>query len=126
MERLPSGGQFFSQPVKNKKEFATLYLEYRLNFSQKPTRPLTLVENLRADEFYIFRINRWLELVTAKEAKALLCGKKPLLKPKEFIPRFEKGLNIIRKEFSKRKMIWCHGHFKPHELFKVPNKDLFI
>jgi len=125
MEKLPSTGSFFNQPIKDKKEFANLYLEYRLNFPKTPTRTLTLVENLKADEFHIFRISRWFELATVKEAESVLRGRKPLLNPKEFMPRFEKGLNIIRKEFSKREMIWCHGHFKPHELFKISDKDLY-
>ena len=28
---------------------------------------------------------------------------------------------MIRKELGRREMVWCHGHFKPHELFK--NKE---
>src|SRR3989338_253951 len=124
MEKLPKEGAFFTQPIKNKQEFADLYLEYRLNFPQQPTRNLTLAENLRADEFHIFRISRWLELATVQEAEKALAGEKVLLNPKEFIPKFEKGLNIIHKEFSQRQMIWCHGHFKPHELFKMPNENL--
>jgi len=125
MEKLPKEGEFLTQPFKNKEEFVALYLEYRLNFPKQPTRTLTLAENLRADEFHIFRINRWLELATAKEAETTLSTKNPLLNPKEFMPRFEKGLNVIRKEFRKRKMIWCHGHFKPHELFKMPDENLY-
>ena len=124
MEKLPRGA-FFTQPVGNKREFANLYLEYRTNFPKTPTRLLTLAENLCADEFHIYRISRWLELATAKEAEDVMFGKKTLLRPAEFIPRFKKGLKIIRTEFSKRKMIWCHGHFKPHELFKVSDKNLY-
>lgn len=52
-------------------------------------------------------------------------GEKIVLKPQEFIPRYEKALKIIRQEFSQRKMVWCHGHFKPHEIFKVPDKDVY-
>jgi len=125
MEKLPKNGKFFTQPVRDKEEFAKLYLEYRTNFPKEPTRPLVLAENLSADEFHVFRISRWLELATIKEAEKILSGERGLLLPKEFIPRFEKGLSVIRKEFSKRKMIWCHGHFKPHELFKTLNKELY-
>lgn len=126
MEKLPDGGSFFTQPVKDKKEFARLFLEYRANFPQHPTRPLTLAEHLSADEFHIFRISRWLELATAKEAEVVLSGGEGVLTPKEFMPRFEKALALIRKEFKNRKMIWCHGHFKPHELFKISDNSYYL
>ena len=124
MEKLPLGS-FFTQPVEDKEEFAHLYLEYRKNFPTKPHRPLLLAENLSADQFHIFRINRWLELAASKEAEAVLSGKKPLLPTHQFIPLFDRALDTIRQEFSQRKMIWCHGHFKPHELYKVKNKNLY-
>ncbi len=125
MEKLPEGGSFFKQPVEDKAEFARLYLEYRLNFPQRPTRRLTLPENLRADQFHTFRISRWLEIAAGKEFEAMLARRKPLLRPEEFMPRLEKALDVLQKEFKKRKMIWCHGHFKPHELFKAPDRNLF-
>jgi len=125
MEKLPEDGAFFTQPVKDKKEFADLYLEYRMSFPLKSTRPLVLAENLPADEFHIFRISRWLELANAKESSAILIGEKPLLDPNKFIPRFKTALSVIRKEFKKRKMIWCHGHFKPHELFKTADRKMY-
>ncbi len=126
MEKLPSNGSFFTQPVNDKKEFARLFFEYRTNFPQHPTRLLTLAENLPADEFHVFRISRWLELATAKEAEAILSGGKAVLVPNEFVPRLEKALAVIRREFKKRKMIWCHGHFKPHELFKIPDNSYYL
>lgn len=126
MEKLPENGSFLTQPVKDKKGFADLYLEYRTSFPLKPTRPLVLAENLPADEFHVFRISRWLELANAKEASNILLGEKPLLDPKQFIRRFENALSVIRKEFKKRKMVWCHGHFKPHELFKTPDGKYYL
>jgi len=127
MERLPKDGYFLKSPLKTnqKPEFISLYLDYRLNFPQKPSRPLTLSEKLPAHEFHTFRIKRWFQLANDREAERLMRGEKIVLQPKEFIPRYEKALKIIRQEFSKRKMIWCHGHFKPHEIFKVPDRDIY-
>ncbi|MCK4525226.1 MAG: phosphotransferase [Candidatus Andersenbacteria bacterium] len=127
MEKLPDG-EFSQSPLnKNeKKEFLDVYLEYRQNFSEMPSRKLTLTENLPANKFHLFRINRWLELADKKEAEEIILkNNKPILIPDEFIPRLEKGCEIIDREFSKRKMIWCHGHFKPKEIFKVKNKGLY-
>lgn len=120
MEKLPKGGAFFRQPVDDKKEFTALYLEYRAHFPYKPVRPLTLAERLPAGEFHIYRINRWFELATARES----ARRNPVLDPKTFLPRYRRALQCIRNEFKMRKMIWCHGHFKPHELYKLKNKNL--
>ncbi len=127
MEKLSENGYFLKQPLepKHRKEFLKLYLEYRKNFPNKPTRALTLSENLSAHEFHTFRIERWFQLANDKEAELVMLGEEPILKPAEFIPRFEKGLEIVRQEFKQRKMVWCHGHFKPHEIFKVPNEDIY-
>lgn len=61
MERLPKNGYFLQSPLKpeEKEEFISLYLDYRLNFPQKPSRPLTLSEELPAHEFHTFRIKDW-------------------------------------------------------------------
>lgn len=127
MEKLPKGSKEFIRPIKqiDRKEIARLYLEYRKNFPNKPTRLLTLSENLLAHQFHIFRINRWLQLCNDKETERNLSGEKIILNPKEFIPRFEKGIDLIYREFKKREMIWCHGHFNPAELFKVPNQNVY-
>lgn len=126
MEKLPENARPFPQPVPDKKEFADLYFEYRSNFPLLPTRALALAENLPADEFHLFRIGRWLELASAKEAEILLSGGQATLIPREFVPRYQKALALIRKELKKRKMIWCHGHFKPHELFKLPDGTCYL
>jgi len=122
MEKLPEKAKFFKSPLgqKERKEFLKLYLEYRKNFPQRPTRKLSLVENLPADKYHTFRINRWLQLANDKEIKI----KNSTLKPEQFIPRFEKAIEIISKEFGNRKMVWCHGHFKPKEIFKT-NDNLY-
>ncbi|MFA4872577.1 MAG: hypothetical protein WC659_01425 [Patescibacteria group bacterium] len=121
MEKLPEKGRFFSQPVANKKEFAALYLEYRTHFPLKPTRPLTLAERLPADEFHHYRIHRWFELAHAQES----ARRKAMLDPNAFLPRYAQALKCIRQEFKTRKMVWCHGHFKPHELYKIHNQNLY-
>jgi len=121
MEKLPAGGVFFHQPVNDKKEFAALYLEYRAHFPLKPTRHLTLAERLPANEFHHYRIHRWFELATARES----ARRNPTLDSKTFLPKYTQALKCIRQEFKMRKMIWCHGHFKPHELFKVHNQNLY-
>lgn len=127
MEKL-SNGKFFQPPLnkKGKEDFLNIYLEYRRNFPTMPFRKLTLAENLPANKFHLFRINRWLELANNKEAEQVIVkNNQPILIPDEFIPRFEKGCKIIDKEFQKRKMIWCHGHFKPKEIFKVKDKKQY-
>ena len=127
MEKLPEG-KFFQSPLdKNeKKEFLNVYLEYRRNFPIAPSRKFALVENLSANKFHLFRINRWLGLANKKEAEEIILkNNQPILIPDEFVSRFEKGCGIIDQEFSERKMIWCHGHFKPKEIFKVKNKNSY-
>ncbi len=127
MEKLPES-DFFQSPLnKNeKKEFLDVYLEYRRNFPVAPSRKFALVENLSANKFHLFRINRWLNLANKKEAEeVILKNNQPILIPDEFVPRFEKGCEIIDREFSEKKMVWCHGHFKPKEIFKTKNKELY-
>ncbi len=120
MEQLPEGGVSFKQPTDDKKLFAELFIEYRRNFPLEPTRPLNLVEQLPADERHVQGISRWLELATDKEAERAAVGQPPLLPADEFLPRLEKTLALLRDTFKNRQMIWCHGHFKPHEVFKAP------
>jgi len=126
MEKLPEG-RFFQVPLEReeKKEFVDIYLEYRRNFPVTPFRKLDLAENLSASRFHLFRINRWLELANEKEMEAVLKNSDPVLISEQFIPYFERGCEIIDREFSKRKMIWCHGHFKPQEIFRAENKKLY-
>jgi len=127
-EKLPENGKFFKQSLthKERKEFLSVYLEYRKYYPKKPHRVLTLAEKLRSDEFHIFRINRWFELAIISEEENYLKNKIRVLKPTELIPRYRKGLEIIKKEFKNRKMIWCHGHFKPHEIYKISNSEYYL
>jgi len=127
MEKIPEKAACFIRPIKSgyRKTIASLYLEYRKTFAVKPTRKLVLAENLSADQFHIFRINRWFELCNNKETERVFTGKKPILDHREFIPRFEEGTELIRKEFKNRKMIWCHGHFNPAELYHDPTSNVY-
>lgn len=123
MEKLV-GGEFLVSPLdsKGRQKFVKIFLEYRLNFPTKPTRPLTLAEQLPPDEFHHYRIHRWFELATSAEAELVLNNKTPILNPKQFLPYYVKGIKLIRKEFSQRERIWCHGHFKPKEIYQTNDK----
>lgn len=125
IEKLPPSGKFFNQPMKEleRKEFLNVYIEYRKNFPTKPTRPLMLAENLTAADFHVFRISRWLELANKKEEA--VPDSKRVLDAKIFIPFYARGLKLIRREFSKRKMVWSHGHFKPHEIYCLPQSKKY-
>ena len=105
-------------PPEKRANFLKLYLEYRKNFPSKPTRLLFLAENLPAVEFNHYRIARWLQLANDKEAEITLKEGKPVLAAKKFTPLFEKSISIIRKEFARRKMVWCHGLFSPYKIMK--------
>ncbi len=126
MEKLV-GEKMLQSPLPEEKRanFLKLYLEYRKNFPIKPTRPLSLAESLLSHEFHLFRIFRWLELANAKEAEIMLKEGKPVLDVKKFLPLFEKSIEIIRKEFASRRMVWCHGLFAPYKIMNpVREKSL--
>jgi len=117
MERLPAGARAFTSPLaeKARSEFIKVFLEYRKIFPSRPQRKLTLAERLPPEKFHLYRINRWLALAHSHEAES----GQVILKANEFNDRFAKATAIIEKEFANRKMIWCHGHFKPPEIFKT-------
>jgi len=48
------------------------------------------------------------------------------LDPKEFISRYNAVMKTIRQEFAKRKMIWCHGHFKPNEVYQTNDGQYYL
>lgn len=122
MEKIPDKAKHFFSPINDRKkeEFLMVFREYRRHFPLKPTRKLSLLEYLPANKFHLTRINRWLETANIREA-----GKKQsIIRPEQFMPRLDKALRLIDKEFANRKMIWCHGHVKPKEIFKT-EKDLY-
>jgi len=104
--------------------FIKAFIEYRRNFPYEPTRELVLAENLPAHEFHIFRIGRWFNLANDKEEDVLLKGGARTLNPDEFMSKYVKGLDMIRGAFQGRKMVWCHGHVKPKEIYRPDNQDI--
>lgn len=124
MEHVPPGSSSFHSPMSSadRRKFLGLFLEYRKYFPRRPTRPLGLAEHLGPAEFHVFRIGRWLQLASDAEAERRVTGKKPLLHGSKFARLYESGLTIIRQEFRDRIMVWCHGHFKPKELFRPPTE----
>jgi len=38
------------------------------------------------------------------------------------VPYFNKSIKILHEQFSREKMIWGNGHFKPHEIYSSPQK----
>lgn len=122
MERL-EGGSFFRSPLSmpEKKVFVELFLAYRRQFSQTPTRPLTLTEQLPASEYHRTRIAQWFRLAADKEEDRRMRGEPLLLDAGKFLPQYRSALRTIDREFADRKMEWCHGHFKPKELYRLPD-----
>jgi len=120
MEHLPKGAKHFTTPLSSVKriEFLSIYKEYRKNFPTEPTRELLLAEKLPAHEFHTFRISRWFELATKKDIEHKILHGESIFDD-EFLSLYVEGLELVRKEFSTRKMVWCHGHFKPQEIFSV-------
>lgn len=127
VEKLPDGGAFFTMPLSpdERVRFVELYREYRENFPAQPTRSLTLREQLPANELHLAHINRWFTLADAKDAERIMRGGELLLKPEEFLPRYLSALQRIREEFTDRRVLWCHGHFKPHELYRVSSGEQY-
>ena len=105
MEKLPALGKFFKPPLtpQKRKEFLKIFLEYKKYFPQRPHRKLHPYEKLSADKFNLKKLNHWLKLSKIKSIK-----------------NYQASLNLINKEFSKRKMQWVHGHFKPQEIYYTP------
>lgn len=127
VERLPAGGKFFSTPLSTtaRKEFLDVYKEYRHTFPFKPTRELELAEQLPAVEFTTLRLNRWLAMAHEKEAALAMKGEKRLFTSKD-IRRYVEGVVLIRQGLHERPMMWCHGHFKPHEIYKTKQGKYYL
>lgn len=127
VERLPAGGAFFTQPLPadQRAEFLEVYREYRKNFPQRATRPLTLPERLSASEFTSLRLARWLNLATEQEAAQVLAGQTSLLTSKD-LERFQSGSDFVRRGFQNVPLVWCHGHFKPHEIYKTADGRYYL
>lgn len=127
MEKLPEG-KFFTQPLANNQrgEFIELFYEYRQNFPTLPHRPLALYEKLPPDLFHLYRIQRWFELASSKESEEALLKRRSTLSSKKFLSLYKQTIQIIMKEFKDRRMIYCHGHFKPHEVYKADSGMIYL
>jgi hypothetical protein len=121
-------GKFLKSPLTpvERQEFLRVYLEYRKSFPTKPHRSLRLNEQLPANLFHLHRIPHWLQMAINKEEQSQKRNVPTVLLAKEFAPRFQKGLDIINQEFKNRKMLWCHGHFKPKEIFKGTDGKYYL
>jgi hypothetical protein len=126
MEKLPKGGEFFSSPLnqKQKEEFLKLFLEYRKNFPKKSQRPLIYLEQLSAGQFHLARIYKWFRMASDKMVN--FKDKKLKFDFKRFYPLFDQVLNLIEQEFKQREKIWCHGHFKPQEIYKINSNNYYL
>ncbi|MFH1427336.1 MAG: hypothetical protein ABIG60_02300 [Patescibacteria group bacterium] len=122
MEKI--NGKTLKSPLnkKGRQEFLKLFLIYRKNFPKKSYKNLNLVENLKANEYHIYRINKWLKMANERQAE----DKLNLLKENEFISRYRKVINLINKEFKNRRMVLCHGHFKAKEIFKINDNKYYL
>lgn len=124
MEKLPNRSKRFSVPLSpsERKKFLDLFVEYRTHFPTTPDRALNMVEQLPAAEFQRFRLDRWLERATIAEVHRRANRQPEVLSAKKFLPLFHRGTAIVNDVFSDRPMIWCHGHFKPQEIFIIDQK----
>ncbi|MBI2411165.1 MAG: phosphotransferase [Candidatus Kerfeldbacteria bacterium] len=127
MEHLPEG-KFFPSPMNatERTEFLNVYHAYRSVFPKTATRPLLLHERFRADQFHLANISRWINIAGLQEAQFALDGKPTLLNTPEFVELYTNAEKIIRQEFMQRPMIWCHGHFKAHEVYKTNNGRYYL
>ncbi len=118
MEELSSAGQFMHSPLApaNRRAFLRAFVAYRKSFPTTPHRPLTMLEQLPAHEYHTVRISRWLQLAVDTEIARPL--RQQALSGKAFAPLYGAALSRIRKEFTHRQMLWCHGHVKPKEIFQ--------
>lgn len=125
MEKIPDEAKPFESPLneEERRRFLEAFVEYRKNFPKEATRPNLLVENLSPEEFHHFRMQRWLELANNKEFERELNGEEAVLDKDKFILRYREACKHIKNEFSQRKMEWCHGHFKPPEVFWVEGEE---
>jgi len=129
MEKLAGGG-FLKMPLPEaeRAEFFKLFLEYRENFPKAAPKEFQtqLAEALAAQDFAAMRIARWLDLANSAEERRALAGEQKLLEPGRFARVFAKGLEAVRTGLVGRKMLWSHGHFKPAELYLLPDQSYVL
>ncbi|MBI3114938.1 MAG: hypothetical protein HYZ09_00385 [Candidatus Kerfeldbacteria bacterium] len=127
MERIPAAFRHFDSPLKarDRADFLRAFEEYRRIFPKRPTRPLMLVERLSSVEYHRLRIDRWMDLANSAEEQRQLTGRRPLLAPREFLPRFRRALRLMDRTFRARRQVWSHGHVKPKEFFTNAQRTRF-
>lgn len=127
MEKLPKDLENFRSPLTNsqRNKILNAYLTYRKSYPNEGHRSRSLVEELSADKFHLFRIQRWLELANNKESERSMNNQKTVLDKEKFVEMYNEAFSLIQEEFQNREMIWCHGHFKPSELFWKPDENGF-
>jgi len=120
MEKLPAKSFIFKSPLDKdeRKKFLELFLIYRRTLPTKTKIKINLVENLPSGDYHNFRIDKWLFMANNKQA--ILNA--DILKSNEIVPRYLMAKKLITNEFKNRKMIYCHGHFKPAEIASVDNR----
>ncbi len=108
-------GDTFRSPLSPdaRKKFLELFHEYRNAFPYDPPEGMRDEGFVRPIEFYSQRLRRWAE--AAPNARAA----------EELLHRYGPALSAIREAYSNRRMIWCHGHFKPKEIFCPPDEDMY-
>lgn len=117
-----AGGAFLKMPLvaADRGKFFELFLEYRRNFPEQSNIEKTLLEKLPAADFHLSRLARWLDLASSQEEQRAAASGALLLDAARFLPLYSKALQQIQRDFEAQKMIWCHGHFKPDELYALP------
>lgn len=127
VEQLPEGGAFFSSPMSTSEraEFLHVYVDYRKNFPTTPTRELELAERVSTAEFAMLRMGKVFISAHEKEAIRAAQGESRIL-DEQFLRRYEKGAALLRDELRGRRMVWCHGHFKGHEVYKVSPQKYYL
>jgi hypothetical protein len=127
MEKIPEGQVFDLQYIeKNREEFLKCYLEYRRNFPEKPSRPLTMAEYLPAQYFHTMRLSRWADLGNTQEYLDFLTSKKRLVDPKKLGKLFSRSMKIITRTFRGRPLIWSKGNFWPNHLIKTGPEQYYL
>ena len=121
MERMPNDSQRFSVPMSDndREKFLDIFVDYRTHFPTTPDRPLNAIEQLSSAEFQKLRLHRWYERAALADVERKRKGQPETLPVSELLPLYYSAMNIVSTGFANRPMIWCHGHFKPQEVFII-------
>lgn len=50
----------------------------------------------------------------------------PAILPEEFFPRYAIAKEFINKVFADVSLKWSHGHFRPDQVFRLPNRSEYM